>query len=365
MKLTVRIYGPTINGSWATLTQGYAEALSSFGALAGVVPVDAYDGDESYPGAEADVALVLGPASGMTVAKACGCHRLTYFMFAPNTVTVPAHIVNGILKGCDIMLVPSNDAFSHMLQFSRVDPDRIGLLHHGVRQAFQPMRHPDPDGPFTIFHHAWSAMERKGTQELQEAFRTWKYRDKSQLIISRPTPVGVAEFATWSPSRGFDAALEQYRQAHLVCQPSRGEGFGLIGHEARSCGRPFAGTLVGQHTDTFYPADPFGRAQTDLIVRFDCEHPELGCNGSPLQCELGEPAPIITPKAIQDALTYAFEHRSELLAWAMETADEFRARWSWEAVTADWYWRKVPVDLARQACTRRKADTITSEGSAT
>lgn len=356
---TVRIYGPTINGSWATLTRGYSQALRSFGALAGVVPTDCYDGDESYPGAESDVALVLGPPSGMAVAKACGCHRLTYFMFAPNTVTVPQHIINGILGGCDIMLVPSNQALLDVWQYAHVDSNRIGLLHHGVRRDFRPMQHPDPDGPFAIVHHAWSAMERKGTQELQEAFRTWKYRDKSRLVISRPTPSGVdPSVATWSPSRGFDSALEQYCQAHVVCQPSRGEGFGLVGFEARACGRPFAGTLAGQHHDPLHRRSPGAHAHTSLAIR-------LGDEQTPLSCELGEPAPIVTPAAIQDSLTYAFEHRVDLLAWAMDTADEFRARWSWEAVTAGWYWQQVPVDLAKRACMRRKADTMTSEGSST
>jgi len=338
---TVRIYGPVLKGSWATLTRGFEQALRAYGGLAGIVPTDsAYDPDDSYDGAEADVALVLGPPGGMAMARSIGDHRLVYFMFAPNTTTIPKHIANGILGGCDIVLVPSDEAWSTMAV--HVEENRLRTVYHGIDpDVLFPMPHPNPEGRFVILHHAGSALERKGTRELIEAFRTWEHRDASELVVSCPTPIQQEAGVTWSQSCGPHMAQAQYQHAHAICQPSRAEGFGLVPFEARACGRPVIATDVGQQNDAVW-----------FAIWQQCDE------YTPLMCELGEDARVVTPEAIQKALTVAYEQRHQALVWAMNSANEFRARWSWTAVTAEWYFKDIPVDLARQTRTRRQQDTI-------
>jgi len=118
------------------------------------------------------------------------------------------------------------------------------------------------------------------------------------------------------------------RSAHLICQPSSAEGFGLVPLEARACGVPVAATRCTGHAEHMGDC-----GEMDGVVAINC-----GPIG-PSDDYPGARAPTVDADAIADALEAAYGQWRELAVAAQVRAPQVRSRWAWETVLAD------PLDI--------------------
>jgi glycosyltransferase involved in cell wall biosynthesis len=107
------------------------------------------------------------------------------------------------------------------------------------------------------------------------------------------------------------------RFAHLVCQPSRGEGFGLVPLEARACGVPVVATACTGHTEHMQTGTP----GVTVVA-----HGPLG----PIDDYPGALAPTVSSDDVCEALDRAYARWPELASEAQASADAVRSEWSWQ-----------------------------------
>jgi glycosyltransferase involved in cell wall biosynthesis len=130
----------------------------------------------------------------------------------------------------------------------------------------------------------------------------------------------------------LDANVERmniiYQECHLVCQPSRGEGFGMVPLEARAAGVPVLMTTCTGHAEhagpRSHPDDRLGVIEVDTG--------EL----APIDDGPGALAPSLDVKTLYVALVGA---RADWLAYKQDTvqaAAGLSERWSWRRVTEEW-----------------------------
>jgi glycosyltransferase involved in cell wall biosynthesis len=114
---------------------------------------------------------------------------------------------------------------------------------------------------------------------------------------------------------------ETYAAHHVVCQPSRGEGFGLCPLEALACGVPIVATACTGHSEWFTP---------QLQGAVKVEHgPDAPIDDGP-----GAMAPTVEPDAIAAALSAAYTHWDSLNQAAAAAAAHVREHWAWSAQLA-------------------------------
>jgi glycosyltransferase involved in cell wall biosynthesis len=114
-----------------------------------------------------------------------------------------------------------------------------------------------------------------------------------------------------------------YQSCHLVCQPSRGEGFGMCPLEARACGVPVVATATTGHSDHMSP-QPAG-----------CVVVATG-DDSPINDGPGALAPSLSVEAVEAALEEAYKSWRELHRAALEAAPAVAEEWSWANQTKRW-----------------------------
>jgi glycosyltransferase involved in cell wall biosynthesis len=113
------------------------------------------------------------------------------------------------------------------------------------------------------------------------------------------------------------------QHAHVVCQPSRGEGFGLIPLEALCSGVPIVATAVTGHSEYLHPGLP-GCLPTPGVVIV------LSGSDSPIDDLPGSIAPSLDPVDVADALEYARKYWLRLQAGALGNAHLWQSNWLWE-----------------------------------
>jgi len=221
----------------------------------------------------------------------------------------------------------------------------VELWHHGVSPAFvhdvnahtwRASRY--EQGEFNVVHFTSTGRMRKGTDVLLQAWERLmvgkSLPDTARLYVVAP---GVERMAERSNARGItyltqsDAPDEDIaqilRSAHVVCQPSRGEGFGFVPLEARACGTPVVATACTGHSDHM-PAPLGAFAFGCVIVR----HGELAnIDDGP-----GALAPSVSDIDIAMSLHVAHMNWRYLADRAMDKAGGVQKAWDWAVVTKRW-----------------------------
>lgn len=343
--MRVMLYGVgSGNGSWARVTAGVRRGLEACGKLAGFYDVAMVDNDYDLcghamtEGYDAPVGLCVGSPRSATVMVGRGDHHHKMLMIAANSSWLPEVIMERAAKVCTEFVAPSSWSSSVVERYA--SGRQVLVYAHGVDPGFRPLTE-EPSGSFRVLHLASTHMERKGTRELIEGWVIANKRGdlprgaRLRLVIDGPRGLfnhTIFEATGGDPDLADTIELSQrlslkvhdmaalYQDHHLVAQPSRAEGFGMVPLEARACGVPVIMTTCTGHAD---------HAGTLGVVRV-----EVGRDG-PVDDGPGAVAPTVTPEAIADSLVYAASNIDSLTSQAIEASHVIRDRWSWEAVTAD------------------------------
>jgi glycosyltransferase involved in cell wall biosynthesis len=345
---TTRIYGFTEDfGSYAQVTRGFALGLTELGHTKETLEVvslenRAFDEDEPKGLPLADVAILTGPPVAASALIEGVRHARRLVMVAPNSSRLPERTMYTVNSAATELLAPSLWAAGVLERYTTLP---IIVVPHGVAPGFRPMR-PLVDlealyaeGSFRILHLSSTPNERKGTVELVRAFLVAMEKDRlppaSELrLVLAPGGKGkIMDFLSEcerSPhlkqivmmdrlgQNGADPAsmAQIYSSVHLVCQPSRGEGFGMVPLEALASGCPIAATACTGHSEWF-------REDLPGAVKIATGEP------APIDDMIGAVAPGLLMSDVQDGIVRAYEDWHSLKAAALGNAATLSGLWSW------------------------------------
>lgn len=344
-----RLYGRTRGfSSYAQVTRGFAQALAFHQRLAGTWPIDDEpDLDEPLPpGASAQHGIYTGPPPNVVQLTHNTKHERRWGMLAPNSNLVPRVIIDQYEQHCTDLLAPSAWAAEVLRSLSKRP---VTVAPHGVSPEFAPA--PERRAPllaelgrgeFRVLHLSTSDRERKGTLPLVRAWRSaqgagYLPREATLTLLLDAAAAGVLldQFADEGISPGLGVKLmhrlgggsggapeqmaELYGSYHLVCQPSRGEAFGLTPLEARACGVPILATACTGHAEHLAGAGP-----DDGVVIV-----EAGAD-APIDDLPEAVGPALDDMAIEAGLIIALDRWAELSTNALGKSAAVRQRWAWE-----------------------------------
>jgi glycosyltransferase involved in cell wall biosynthesis len=352
----IRIYGELRNGSFGQVTRGLCLAAERSGLFAGLMRSDVDEDQQQPSGADALVAVTSGNPSSMIRAHTLGNHRRRWFVVAPNSnglkrtwlehIVGPSPLGNGGMT--DGILVPSMWAMRVLAECaaqgdlpegfpSYVAPHGVGNAYCVSPDAVDAMRLSYHDGQFNVLHITNSNTGRKGTRELLDAWKIlrngpWKTEGPRLAIVTHPLFLsehkqladragGEREGVSVVPGMSLSNAQMAYAIgfSHIVCQPSRAEGFGLVPLESAACGVPVVVTNCTGHTEHV----------PDLPAKIIVPHGESG----PSEDYPGATAPTVRAEHIASALEMARDSWLEAKDAAVEGAPSLAERWSWENKT--------------------------------
>lgn len=338
---SVRLYGSFLtNGSFGRVSQGLKEGLSELGLLAGTVELDAFDADEiaDAPGRDATIGLYAGNPSFISVMASQGSHDMNFAILAPNSSWLPEVLVQSMRERAAIVS-PSSWGADVIASYGA---GRFSPIRHGIAKTFRVLPGSESladtyaAGHFMALHLSSTHRQRKGTAELFEAWmrlaEAGKLGPSPRLVAVVDAPPGSYPEAEKSPFitvltqriEGSDEAMPAvYQSFHLVCQPSRGEGFGMVPVEARACGVPVVATACTGHSEHMVPEPP------------GCVTVATGPL-APIDDGPGAMAPELTVKAVEDALERAYRTWPELFSAARSNAEATAKHWSWSNQTKTW-----------------------------
>ncbi len=351
---SVRLYGyGSGESSFAQVTRGMTESLVSMGELGGLYPLDGEP--EAMPswlsgGEAARLSLNIGAPEGLLRAHRSGGHEEHWLLLAPNSETIPHGFIEAVTKPSEILprgmltgglLTPS--AWGAKV-LSKAWPDkRVLVAPHGVSwnvhrphaPAIEATRKDYAQGLFNVLHMSSTEAERKSTKLLLGAWKALK--DKRAIpatsrlhVVMNPTHCSkvrwwAADYSltpddvTVSPglTLGQRMIAALYNSMHLVCQPSRAEGFGMVPLEALATGTPVAITTCTGHSEY---------APIPLPGMVEVRH---GAS-MPLDDFPGATAPSVTLEAIAAGVKEAYDRWIWLSEAAEKNAEAIGAAWSWE-----------------------------------
>lgn len=347
----VRLYGPTIGyGSFANVIRGMRIGLGE--RLAGVVPIDCYTQDREeqeearaddpmmYLGFEAPVGMLVGnPMMGVGLMRSAGQHKERWFLLPPNSTYVPETLLLSLRGKVDVLVSPSRWG-ADMLREKVGRHIAVKVWQHGVHPDFlveAPSMPTEP--PYRLLHLASTMAERKGTIELLRALALLpadasKLVERLDIVLEgaqqMPRKWAQAADAAGMPVRllprwnktpaELREALQGPERYHIVCQPSRGEGFGLVPLEARAAGACVVMSDATGHMEHAYTAAL--NLESEVVPQGPYE---------PIDDGDGALAPAVDPAQIASALTMQLLRFREL-----EPLRAARAKWLRESGTFHW-----------------------------
>lgn len=335
----IRLYGPKVGwSSFAVVTKGMEAGLAEHDMLSGVLATDGYDEYRPPPGATAPAAILCGHPGELANLIRRGSHAYRSFMLAPNSSWIPGTILNECSKCCTEILTPSCWG-KEMIELNMQQDDKwklpVRVVPHGIMPGYDIGS--DPDGPFTILHLASTGLMRKSTHELVKAFQMWKSRKRTDarliLVLSELSFEVVKHRFGWKSlprdihlvtrlNKGPDGIGQAYRASHLIVQPSRSEGFGMVPLEALACGVPVAVTTCTGHSEWCRE----GGGLLPGLVPIE-NGPDAWIDDAPPG--MGSEAPTVEPEAIAAALDWGHFNWIELRKAALANAAKVRSEWSW------------------------------------
>lgn len=345
----IRVYSKKHRGSFDIVEMGLVRALEAAGVFAGAVDLDK---DEHFPGVTAKRAIVVGNPYLAQLAHLRGIHEEVWLLLAPNSVGIPPAIEELLTQ--DIYSV-SKGGMSALVQ-GLFSPSKWGvkvlersfpniktrLLRHGVLAEFEcslaqrdAVRASfDDEGKFVVLHSSSTYTDRKGTEELIEAWTGFEKRvPQAELFIACQPGLWTRFQQVANKHRAknvrmykfFGTLLKDWARvlggAHAVAQPSRGEGFGLVPLEARAAGVPVLTTDCTGHSEhvTNVPGVvviPTGRL-------------------ADVQDYPGAQAPSVTPVDIETGLHSLYDNYLIHHDAAVSQAPCILRDWAWEKVIAE------------------------------
>lgn len=361
----VALYGHTRGeSSFAQVTRGMAWALAGEKALAELIYID-HD-EEPGKGRIAPISLNCGHPGALLMAHQLGMHREHWLLLAPNGEALPRGFAENLLTPSSILprgLLDGGLLAPSVWAKTVLEREFIGLpvlvARHGVWPGVHqchpslrgPVREEFREGEFKVLHMTSTDTERKGTRLLLEAWHALKYGLgplKVQLPArARLTVVIQAQHASkvrWDAAEvglgdedltiwpGFalerrQVAEQLYSRAHVVCQPSRGEGFGLCPLEARCCGVVTCATRATGHSEHM-PESEQPPERTGVVVIKTGEN-------APMSDFPGSMAPFLEMQHIYHALAECYGNWLELDEAARSRAQSLAKEWSWDNVCRD------------------------------
>jgi glycosyltransferase involved in cell wall biosynthesis len=354
----IRLYG-TMKGnmSWSRVTAGVRQGLEANNVLAGTFDVSTVghfvdDGEEGLgEGHDARVALCVGAPTTATVMSGRGSHEVRMLMIATNSSWLPPEMMDRAQQVCTHFVAPSQWS-ADVIAKHVARP--VLVYRHGVDPGFRrwnkeaqlsKLEELREGYRFEAVHLASTQMQRKGTVELIHGWcmarRNGSIPPTARLRLICDGPRGHFNHEVFRAARGdtkaADSILVQqrlgldvekmsllYRSSHLVIQPSRGEGFGMVPLEARACGTMIVATSCTGHAEHMALS-----LQDGAVVIPSSFQPE------PIDDGPGAVAPAVDPVDIADALCDAYKYRVELTEAAWTMAPHVHGVWSWERVTSD------------------------------
>lgn len=344
----VRLYGRSIGyGSHAQVTRGFQAGLAAHGINAHLVAVDDDADDEAppVPGAFAPFAFYTGPLNNSQIMHRNARHERRFTMVAPNSDRMPLKLLHNVAVHATDIMVPSRWAEDVIVKLlAEIGAARsVLVVPHGVSADFRPnpaeraVLKQEYPASFRVLHLSTSDRERKGTRELIQAWNlAMRHRmlpEKAYLLLVLDVAADMA-LKTWladervvphqsihfvsrmdSPPSELASTLTAF---HLVCQPSRGEGFGLIPLEARACGVPVAATLATGHSE-----------HMDATTAGLTVIPTGGAEW--IDDFAGASAPSLSVEHLATALGRAYQDWPKLEEAAAQAAPAVAAKWSWQS----------------------------------
>lgn len=346
----VRLYGSTEGwGSYAQVSKGFELALREHGVLEGLVAVDqGFDLDEQPPpGASAQNGVFTGPPPSVVQLKHNAMHERRFGMLTPNSDRVPAAILANYEATCTDLMAPSEWGADVLRKLTSYP---VHCVPHGLHPAFAPnpewreaVTRSYHEGHFRVLHLSTSPRERKSTLQLVQAW-VWLANNRALPPQSQLTllldPRAAASFLdrlgdydvhlpesvrlVYRLEAGYGAPPGRMAQVlseyHLVCQPSRAEGFGLVPLEARACGVPVLATACTGHSQHM----PQTGAPFEQGVGVIEHGPDAPIDDMPEAV-----APSVSEHAIGAAIEVAYDSWLELSGNALAKAESVRTVWSW------------------------------------
>ncbi|MDB6080368.1 MAG: hypothetical protein JWO82_4115 [Akkermansiaceae bacterium] len=192
------------------------------------------------------------------------------------------------------------------------------LAPHGIDTARYPVRPARPPGRFR-FLFVGMLQELKGLDALMAAARLLHaqgHRFEIRLVGSGTwEPSAEDRAAPWLSLAGFteaEALLQEYHQADAFILPTKGDTYGVVVHEAASCGLPL---LVGQAAGACRTLVEEGRSGYQL----DPSDPVSIASKMALLIEDPELGPILGARARELAENWSAANSGERVAdWLLE-----------------------------------------------
>lgn len=343
--MSARLYGKlTTQGSLAVVTEGFRQVLHESGELAGTYGVDrAYGFDEEPPdGTDAYHGVYTGALDEIGIMTQAGRHEHFWIMVAPNSDLLPRFLIDQLklldktFPGRIHLMAPSRWAAEQICK-NQLD---VTVVPHGVDSAYRP----DPSlasyldaryqaGEFRVLHLSTSDRSRKGTVELIEAWMSWTDRPpraRLSCIMDYPAKTALMDRLV-DQGIGLDQSVQLQDRvdlppenmarvlmsAHVVCQPSRGEAFGLVPLQALCSGVPIVATVCTGHTEYLKDCPP-GLVAVPTFV------------DAPIDDLPGSKGPGLRSESIRDALDSSYRHYQTFKLGAMGNAAALGEKWSWQ-----------------------------------